>query len=555
MFETSGPDAWMISRFAAGAPRPFTSSLFSTVYRYMPNDTDLTVFKERGVPGMNFAFIGNPTQYHSPLDSFADASPASLQHHGDNALAAVRGLAEADLAAPPRGQAVFFDLLHTAVIRWPAGLSPVLGLLALALTLAAAFLARRRGLAVWGGSFLLGFTAALAALLWIALLAFLVRLLVAGGFPRPWVSRPQAAMAAFWLVSFGGALGLAGLMGRRASLPGLWTGVWVFWSLLGLLLGILLPGVSYLFLAPALVAGLCGLLLAGSEGGRTAAAVLPVFVAGLLWFAVVRSLYLGLGLLGLLASAVLLALVFSALTPLMAGATLLWRRWVPLAALALALVCAVMARMSPPFSPDSPRVLDVIAWQDAGAAQSRWVVLAGRPLPPAMRQAAGFGPDPAPPFPWSRPFERAFVAPAPGLSAPAPGVAVVADSVLDGKRHLRLRLSSPRGAPVMTVLIPAAAAPESVRLDGEPVPLGAGGKRGPAAGGSSGWRPFTLHTLAPQGSEMEVVLGSTQPVDWYVVDQSYGLPPSAAGLLAARPKISAPLHEGNETVVSRKVRI
>jgi hypothetical protein len=555
MFETSGPDAWMISRFAAGAPRPFTSSLFSTVYQYMPNDTDLTVFKARGVPGMNFAFIGNPTQYHTPLDNFADASPASLQHHGDNALAAVRGLAEADLASPPRGRAVFFDLLHTMVIHWPAGLSPVLGLLALGLTLAAAFLARRRGLAVWGGSFILGFTAALAALLWIALLAFLVRLLVAGGFPRPWVAQPQAAMAAFWLVAFGGTLGLAGLMGRRASLAGLWTGVWVFWSLLGLLLGVLLPGVSYLFLVPALVAGVCGLLLAGSEGGRTAAAVLPVFVAGLLWFTVVRSLYLGLGLFGLLASAVLLALVFSALTPLMVGAGLLWRRWVPLAALALALVFAVMARMSPPFSPDTPRPVDVTAWQDAGANQSRWVVFSGRPLPPAMRQAAGFAAEPQPPFPWSRPFERAFVAPAPGWSAPGPQAAVVADSVVDGKRHVRLRLTSPRGAPVMGVFVPAGAGLESVQLDGEPVPLGDNGKRRPGGAPGTGWRPFTLHTLAPQGTEMEVVLGATQPMDWYLVDQSYELPPSAGGLLAARPKISAPLQGGNGTLVSRKVRI
>ena len=171
MFETSGADAWMISAFAARVPRPFTSSLFSTIYQYMPNNTDLTLFKQRDVPGLNFAFIGDPAQYHSPLDNLADVSAASLQHHGDNALAAVRGLAEGDLAKPPGGRAVFFDLLHAVVVRWPAGLSPLLGLLALALTVAAAFLGRRRGLAVTGGAFMLGFTAALAALLFVLILA------------------------------------------------------------------------------------------------------------------------------------------------------------------------------------------------------------------------------------------------------------------------------------------------------------------------------------------------------------------------------------------------
>ena len=54
----------------------FTSSLFSTVYRYMPNDTDLTVFRRRNIPGMNFAFIEGPTHYHTPLDNVANPGSA-----------------------------------------------------------------------------------------------------------------------------------------------------------------------------------------------------------------------------------------------------------------------------------------------------------------------------------------------------------------------------------------------------------------------------------------------------------------------------------------------
>ena len=556
MFETSGPNAWMVSRYAAGAPRPFTSSLFVTIYQYMPNGTDLTVFQRRGVPGLNFAFIDHPAQYHSGVDNLADLSPASLQHHGDNALAAVRGLAEADLAAPPQGRAVFFDLLHAVVIRWPAGLSPLLGVLALALTLAAAFLARRRGLPAGGGSFILGFTAGLAALVWVGLLAFVLQLLLAGGFPGPWVARPQAAIAAFWLVAFGGSLGLAGLMGRRAGLPGLWAGVWVFWSLLGLGLGILLPGASYLFLVPALAAGVCGLLLGGSAGGRTAAAVAPVFVAALLWFPVLDALYLGLGLFGLLVSAVLLAVAFSALTPLMAGAGVLWRRWLPLAALAAVVVCAALARTSPPFSRDTPQPIDLMAWKNSETGESRWVVINRRPFPPVMRKVADFGQQPVTPFPWSPKLDRLFEAPAPPMSAPAPEVAVLADSIVGGKRHLRLRLTSPRGAPAVTVYVPAGARLESLRMDGEPVPLAA-----PAAVQHTalpqqwGWQQLIMNTLAPQGSEWEIVLGATGPMDWYVVDQSYDLPAAARDLLAARPKNATPWQNGDVTIVSRKVRI
>ncbi|HTG35419.1 MAG TPA: M20/M25/M40 family metallo-hydrolase [Thermoanaerobaculia bacterium] len=557
MFETSGADAWMIQAFTAYAPRPFTSSLFSTVYQYMPNNTDLTLFKQRQIPGLNFAFIENPTQYHSPLDNLGDVSPESLQHHGDNALAAVRGLTEADLANPPGGRAVFFDLFHSLVVSWPAGLSPLLGLLALGLTLAAAFLARRRGLAVWGGSFMLGFAAALASLLFVLVLAIVFQILIAGAFPGPWVAHPGPAIAVFWLLAFGGGLGIAGLMGRRVSLPGLWAGVWVSWSLFGLLFGFLLPGISYLFVVPALVAGVCGLAFGGSAAGRTLGAVLPVFMAALLWFSFLGSLYLGLGLMGLVVTAVLLSVIFSALTPLMAGAAPLWRRWLPLTALGLAVVCLVWARVSPPFSPASQRPLNVVAYEDAVSGETRLVLDGAPPFPPAILQAAPFGRKPVPPFPWA-PFGRAVVAPVSPLGAPGPELAVLADSVVGGKRHLRLRLTSPRGARVGVVYFPAKAQVEAIQVDGETVPMGGiakSGQRGPARRPQRGWQAVTYHTLPSEGGVLDVVLGSTQPNDWYVIDQTYDLPAVARGVAAARPKTAATFQEGDRTVVSRKVTI
>jgi hypothetical protein len=557
MFETSGADAWMVSAFASRAPRPFTSSLFSTVYQYMPNNTDLTLFKQLQMPGLNFAFIENPTQYHSPLDNLVDVSSGSLQHHGDNALAAVRGMAEADLANPPKGRAVFFDLFHSLVVRWPAGLSPLLGLLALGLTLAAAFLARRRGLAVWGGSFMLGFAAALASLLFVLVLAVVFQILIAGAFPGPWVAHPGPAIAVFWLLAFGGGLGIAGLMGRRVSLPGLWAGVWVSWSLFGLLFGFLLPGISYLFVVPALVAGVCGLALGGSTAGRTLAAVLPAFVAALLWFSFLSSLYLGLGLMGLVVTAVLLSVIFSSLTPLMAGAAPLWRRWLPLTALALAVVCLVWARASPPFSPASQHPLNVVAHEDAASGETRLVLDGARPFPPAMLQAAPFDRKPVQAFPWA-PFGSTVVAPVQPLGAPGPELAVLADSVVGGKRHLRLRLTSPRGARVGIVYFPAKAQVEAIQVDGETVPMGGlakGGQPGTARRPQRGWQAVSYHTLPPEGGVLDVVLGSTQPNDWYVIDQTYDLPATAQALAAARQKTAAKFHEGDRTVVSRKVRI
>ena len=80
------------SRFAAGARRPLGSSLLSTVYRLLPNDTNLTVLRRLGVPGANLAFIDGAVRYHTPRDDLAHLDPRSVQHQGENALALVRGL-------------------------------------------------------------------------------------------------------------------------------------------------------------------------------------------------------------------------------------------------------------------------------------------------------------------------------------------------------------------------------------------------------------------------------------------------------------------------------
>ena len=542
MFETSGSDVWTVSQFAARAPRPFTSSLFPTVYQYLPNDTDLTLFKALGVPGLNFAFIGDPSRYHTPRDNFANASPGSLQHHGDNALAAVRGLANGDLERPPQGRAVFFDLFHLTVVRWPAGLSPLLGILALVLVLAAVVLARRRGL-TWG-SLLLGLLITPAALLLTLVAAFGLQALLAGAFPSPWVAQPWPAMAAFWLASFAVTVWTAVLLTRRGGFAGVWAGIWILWSLLGILLGLLLPGVSYLFIAPALVAGVAGL----TGAGRPLASILPVLAVAVIWFPSLTLLYDGLGLTGLLVTALLLAFAYATLAPLVVVAGSFGRRWLPLAAAVAAVVFAVLAMVSPPFSPSSPRVLTVQLHEDADSGAARWLLRGAPPFPPAVLKAGGFPQRPEVPFPWSPPMARALAAPAPSPRAAAPELAVLEDSTMNGKRHLRLRLTSPRGAPAGTVYVSKGARLESIAIDGQPIPVTEWGAK-------EEWRPYTNLTLPAQGSELTLVLGNAQPVDWYVLDRTYGLPPSGQALLAARPKDAVPIQEGDVTLVRRKVRI
>src|SRR5262249_32248545 len=103
LFETSREQRWLVPILARSLPHPVTTSLFATIYDQLPNDTDLTVFKRAERVGINFAYIGGGTQYHTPLDDFAHVDAGSVQRRGDQALALVRAFAAADLgAAAPR---------------------------------------------------------------------------------------------------------------------------------------------------------------------------------------------------------------------------------------------------------------------------------------------------------------------------------------------------------------------------------------------------------------------------------------------------------------------
>jgi hypothetical protein len=58
MFEAIGQSGWLISELAKVPEKPITSSLMPAVYRALQrNDTDLSVFRDAGYNGLNFAHI------------------------------------------------------------------------------------------------------------------------------------------------------------------------------------------------------------------------------------------------------------------------------------------------------------------------------------------------------------------------------------------------------------------------------------------------------------------------------------------------------------------
>jgi Peptidase family M28 len=115
MFETSDKNGWLIGQFALASPRPVATSMSMDVYRIMPNDTNLKVFKRAGLAGLNFAFAGGSVYYHTGGDVPANLDPRTLQHQGDNALALTRHFGGLDLESPSGENVIYTSVLSRMV--------------------------------------------------------------------------------------------------------------------------------------------------------------------------------------------------------------------------------------------------------------------------------------------------------------------------------------------------------------------------------------------------------------------------------------------------------
>ncbi len=147
MFETSKNNLAMVKTLNEAVQRPVSTSIATAVYRTMRNDTDLTPFFMRDIPGMNFAVIENAKVYHTPEDNYQTFSRDSARVYLDTAASLVKYFATAEnIQVQSDEEGVFFPLLGDKLVvlsqRVANGLSFGAGILSLGLM--ALYMMRRR---------------------------------------------------------------------------------------------------------------------------------------------------------------------------------------------------------------------------------------------------------------------------------------------------------------------------------------------------------------------------------------------------------------------------
>lgn len=322
MFESSDNNNWLIAEFAKAAPMPFAHSLSYEIYKLLPNDTDLTIFKHVGLTGLNFANIDGLAHYHSPLDNLSAVDPGVIQHQGSYIAALTKHFGNVDLNQTSDGNAVYFDLFGRVLVHysylWVIPLTLLTCLLFVALVILG-FRKQRltaRGI-LWGSATLLVSIVAAAViglLVWKSVGIF--------GGPSPETLQSRLFLVGFVAFAMASTSVVYTVLRKRASFESFAIGAFFCWLVLTLVVSLRIPGGSFLFHWP-LLGGMVGLgwMMLFSERktiGDMSVLALCAVPAVVLWVPVIYQIFIGLTLNWIPFTIAMVVLLLGLLIPLFA---------------------------------------------------------------------------------------------------------------------------------------------------------------------------------------------------------------------------------------------
>jgi hypothetical protein len=330
----------------------------------------------------------------------------------------------------------------------------------------------------------------------------------------------------------------------------------LFWWLVGAVaVAVTVPGASYLLTWPLAGAslGLLGAVLLGDRALHSAAGV-AVSLAGAAPGVVLMSSATYL----LLMSAGLKQVVTVLAVWLVAGLLVIpleavrrgSRLWLPVALAGAGFVVLMAVGSTVAFDTEHPRFTSIYYRVDESGA-ARWQTVdridgwTGQFLRNDLHS----------------PFQDAYfpemgvrstiVGPAPQVRLAAPVIEVLRDTTTGDRRTVRLRLRSPRGAQVVSLLVHSVVGGLTASVDGLPLQ---GWDTTILDGTTVRWW-FDYYAPPPAGVVVTLRFAAGPAVMLRAVDFSYGIPPQLAGQYDGRPPGMLPGRIGDGTLVERTLRL
>jgi hypothetical protein len=144
LIETNGGNSRMIKNFVKANPKyPFANSLVYTIYKLLPSDMDLTVFRKDGnIEGFNFGCFDDKFDYHTKTDNYERLDRNTLEHQGSYSMPVLKYFAKENLNdLKSKDDFVYFNFPFLRLVFYPYSWTVPMLLIAIA-----AFV----GLLIWG---------------------------------------------------------------------------------------------------------------------------------------------------------------------------------------------------------------------------------------------------------------------------------------------------------------------------------------------------------------------------------------------------------------------
>ena len=554
MFETSRDNGWLIREFAMSAPYPIANSLSYEIYKRIPNDTDLTMFKREGrLAGLNFAFISGPNHYHNQTDSIENIDERSLQHQGAYCLALARHLGDLELENTSEGDAVYFNVPGSILLHYPEKLViPLSAIVALLFVAIIVYGLKARQLTLSG--ILLSFLALLSCMVSAAVVVTFLwwainKLSTGHGLPLqggPYNSDLYLIGFVALTISITSALFI--LYRKKLSVKNLTAGSLLWWAVLTIVVSLFIPGGSYLFMWPLLFSLSALIILFVLKDQEAASwkhyALLAIgAIPGILLFTpMIYLIFLAMNLSMAYAMAIMVVLLMGLLIPHLQLIVTAKKWLLPAVAALVSLGFIVAGNFTSSFNQNNPKPTSLFYAMNADTGRAVWASFdqsADEWTSQFLSQSGERG-SLAEYIPSV--FKGFLKSEAPPASFSGPNVVLLDDSTKDGARTVRLRINSTRQAPVLLFNIESNSEVIQATINGKSV-----------SGNHGEWWGIRYYAVPQEGIEVALQVKSSVPLKVRAVDLSYGLPELPGTFYTSRPAymISSLYPYSDSTLVSR----
>jgi len=376
--ETNRGNANLIEGFVNANPEfPLANSLFYSLYKLLPNDADLTRFREDGdIDGFNFAFIDDHFDYHTALDNYERLDRNTLEHQGHYLMAMLNYFSDANLEQLKSiDDLVYFNLPFFKMLTYPfSWVLPlfIVAVLGFVLLVVYGFKRRKIELKPVGK----GFVAFFVALLLCALFGIFFWKFLVAVYPEysemlhGFTYNGHTYIAAFACFAIAICMLAYGKVYKPKNVASLMVAPLFLWIVICGAITFKLQGASF-FIVPVLFGLLSFFVLLKRKKPSLILLTLLGFPALFVFSPLVQLLPVGLGLKMLVSSTVLIVLIFGLLLSVFASFRHK-KRWGYLF-LVFGMYYLVSAHMSSDFNRERPKPNSLLYVLDADRHTAKWM--------------------------------------------------------------------------------------------------------------------------------------------------------------------------------------